>query len=118
MTATTLGVPSPAPGAVLYTGQPTTSDAALYTASGGGVIATGIFVQNATEDDAQVTLTVHRATSGVVEAVVTSLDVPAGYAGQLLDPSMLAYAGLMLRSGDALHGSCSADSSISVVAYE
>jgi hypothetical protein len=118
MSISTIGVQAPVPGAVLYTGQPGTSDSALYTASGSGVIAAGIFVQNATESDAQVTLTVHRATSGTIEALVTSLDVPAGYAGQVLDQGMLAYAGLMLRVGDSLHGSCSAASSVSVTVHE
>jgi hypothetical protein len=113
-----LGATPDVTGPVHYSGTLGTSDAALCTASGAGVILGGIFAQNVTNSDAQLTLTMVRA-SGAVESLVTGLTVAAGTAGPVIDDAaQLAYFGVLLRSGDALHGSASAPAAISVVAYE
>jgi hypothetical protein len=108
-------------GPVLYSGMPGmpgTSDTALYTASRPGVILGGIFCQNITGSDAQLTLTVHRASSGAVEGLVTDLHIPAGSAGPAIDMALRPYSGVLLLPGDSLHGTASPAAAVTVTAHE
>lgn len=62
-------------------------------------------------------LSVHRVISGAVETVASALPIPALNALSLLEDRLLAMEEVTLDPGDSLHGSASAGSSISVLAF-
>jgi len=103
-------------GAILYNAQPTTSDAALYTATQNTAIKS-IIAFNATGGAATVTLSVHRAGSGAVEPVATALSVAASGAVSLVDKHLLALEEILLMTGDSLHGQASAGTTVNVLAF-
>jgi hypothetical protein len=105
------------PTAYLYNGQPGTSDAALYTASGSPAAFPNLVAVNATSGAVTVSLSVHRAVSGVTETICSALSVPAHGAVSLLDDHELALEEVLLEPGDSLHGSASAATSVTVTAF-
>jgi hypothetical protein len=94
------------PVAYLYCGQPASSDAALYTASGVKVFPSLVAV-NPTVSAVTLSLSVVRSISGVTETICSGLSVPAFSAVSLLDDPRLAMEEVLLDPGDALHGSVS-----------
>jgi hypothetical protein len=105
------------PAAYLYNGQPGTSDAALYTASGSAVVFPNLVAVNATSGAVTLSLSVHRAVSGVTETICDTLSVPAHGAVSLLDDHELFLGGVELEPGDSLHGSAGAATSVTVTAF-
>lgn len=105
------------PTAYLYNGQPTTSDAALYTASGSTAAFSKLIAVNTTGSAATLTLTVNRAVSTVVESICSALSLPAHSAVSLEYDAQEALGEIVLDSGDALHGSAGTGSAITVTAF-
>ena len=103
-------------GLIHYSGQPGTSDGALITASS-DLILTGLVASNATGGAATVSVSLHRA-NGQVETFATALPVAAGAAEQIVNNSLMALGGVLVRNGDSLHGSASAGATITVLAFE
>jgi hypothetical protein len=103
-------------GTIHYSGQPGTSDSALITADA-DMILTGLVASNATGGAATLSLHVLRS-SGQTETLATALPVGAGAAQQVVDNGRMTYSGVLLRSGDALHGSASAASTVTLLAFE
>jgi hypothetical protein len=106
-----------APTAYLYNGQPGTSDAALYTASGSAAVFPNLVAVNATSGAVTLSLSVHRAISGVVETICNALSIPAHSAVSLLDDHELFLGEVELEPGDSLHGLAGAATSITVTAF-
>lgn len=102
--------------AILYNSQPSTSDAALYTASADTPI-TSIIAYNTTGGAATVTLTVKRSLSGTTETVTTAQSIPANGAASILNNRLLTYNEILLYNGDQLRGLASAGSTINVLAF-
>jgi hypothetical protein len=107
---------SSGPNAYLYNGQPGTSGAALYTASGEAVFANLIAV-NATSGAVTLSLSVVRALSGVTEVICSALSIPAHSAVSLLTDYERAEGEYVLDNGDELYGSAGAATSITVTAF-
>ena len=105
------------PTAYVYNGQPTTSDAALYTASGSPATFANIMAVNTTGGAVTLTLSVHRSLSGEVETICTALSLPTHSAVSLVYDPLEALGEVVLDVGDALHGLASAGSSITVTAF-
>jgi hypothetical protein len=103
-------------GAIVYSGQPATSDAALFTATSNTPI-THIIASNATGGAATLTLSIHRIGSGNVEVLATALSVGASAALSLVSDRLLADEEYILYNGDSLHGLASAGTTISVLAF-
>jgi hypothetical protein len=101
---------------ILYNAQPTTSDAALYTATSNTPF-THVIAQNATGGAATVTLSVHRAGSGVAETIASATSVPAGSALNLVSSRLLADEEFILYNGDSIHGLASAGTTITVLVF-
>src|ERR1035441_4789171 len=92
-------------GAIHYNGNPSGSDAALYTSSGVLTPLKEIVACNAGAGDATITLSVHRAISAVVEPVATALLVRVGHARSLVAGLYEPLGEILLDQGDSLHGS-------------
>ena len=105
------------PIAYLYTGQPATSDAALYTASGSPKTFSNLVAVNATSGAVTLTLSVVRSLSGETEPICTALSLPTHSAVSLVYDPLEALGEVVLDVGDALHGLASAGSSITVTAF-
>lgn len=103
-------------GAILYNAQPGTSDAALYTASSETPIDKLVAV-NATGGAVTLTLSVHRAISGVAESLCSALSIPTETALSLVEDRLLALEEILLLPGDSLHGLAGSGSSITVIAF-
>ena len=102
--------------AILYNAQPSTSDAALYTASANTPF-TKVIAQNATGGAATVTLSVHRAISGAVETIASAVSVPANSALSLIEDRLLADEEFILYNNDSIHGLASAGTTITVLVF-
>ena len=102
--------------AIVYTGQPGTADAAIYTGPAGGIILSQIYAANLTGAAVPLTMTVHRVISGQIEPVATALPIGASTMQELLNPAKLAYGGLRLDAGDTLHASAGTASAVTVTA--
>jgi hypothetical protein len=89
-----------------YNGQPASSDAALFTATGVTPLS-HITAVNQTPSGATLNLSVVRSISGVTETFAAALPIPALSAAALLDDPRLAMEEVILDPGDALHGSAS-----------
>jgi hypothetical protein len=110
-------MPVGTPTAYLCNVQPTTSDAALYTASGSPKTFESLVAVNTTGGAVTLTLSVVRALSGVTEKICTALSLPAHSAASLeYDPDEELGA-IVLNPGDSLHGLASAGASITVTAF-
>jgi hypothetical protein len=107
----------PTPVAYLYNGQPATSDAALYTASGSTKTFANLIAVNATSGAVTLTLSVVRALSGVTETICSALSLPTHSAVTLEWDTDEELGAIVLDPGDALHGSASAATSITVTAF-
>ena len=105
------------PVAYLYTGQPATSDAALYTASGSPVTFSSLVAVNATGGAVTLSLSVHRSLSGEVETICDTLSLPTHSAVSLVYDPLEALGEVVLDDGDSLHGLASAGTSITVTAF-
>lgn len=105
------------PAAYVYNGQPGTSDAALYTSSGSGVIVQHLVAVNATGSAVTLTLSVHRAVSGAVETICSALSIPTLNAVELAYDVDLAEEGIELQNGDSLHGSAGTATAVTVTAF-
>lgn len=106
-----------APVAYLYNGQPGTSDAALYTASGSPKVFPNLIAVNTTGAAVTLSLSVVRSLSGATEVICSALSIPAHGAVSLLYDTDLDLNEVVLDPGDALHGSASAGTSITVTAF-
>lgn len=92
------------------------TDTALISA-GADTIITGLFAWNTTGTAATMNLSVQRA-SGQTEQLTTAFPVGAGMGAQVLEDRLMYLRGVLLRSGDSLHGSASAASTVSFLAFE
>ena len=92
-------------GLIHYNGNPSGSDAALYTSSGVLTPLKEIVACNAGAGDATITLSVHRAISAVVEPVATALLVRVGHARSLVADVYEPLGEILLDQSDSLHGS-------------
>lgn len=104
------------PAAYIYSGQPGTSDAALYTA-GAGVTANVQHIVAYAVTASTLTLSVHRTQSGAVETICTALAIPATSAVELVYDVNLALEGIVFEPGDSLHGSAGNATTVNVVAF-
>jgi hypothetical protein len=110
-------MPAGTPTAYLYNGQPATSDAALYTASGSPKTFASLVAVNTTSGAVTLTLSVHRSLSGEVETICDTLSLPAHSAVTLEYDPAEELGEIVLDPGDALHGLASAGTSITVTAF-
>lgn len=110
-------MPVGTPTAYLYNGQPGTSDAALYTASGSPKTFASLVAVNTTGGAVTLTLSVHRAGSGEVEEICTALSLPTHSAVSLEYDPAEELGEIVLEPGDSLHGLASAGTSITVTAF-
>jgi hypothetical protein len=108
---------STTPTAYLYNGQPGTSDAALFTASGSASVFPNLIAVNTTSGPVTVSLSVHRAISGVVETIANALSIPAHGAVSLLTDYEEELGEVVLEPNDSLHGSAGAATSVTVTAF-
>ena len=94
-----------------------TGDTVLVTAASDSATTIGhLFVTNTTDSAATVTVTIHRAISGNVEAIANAVSVAANSAQDLLDPAQLTYGALVLMPNDTLHGSAGTASAVTLTA--
>jgi hypothetical protein len=105
------------PTAYLYNGQPGTSDAALYTASGSAKTFASLVAVNATGAAVTLSLSVHRSISTDVETICAALSIPTLSAVSLLDDPRLALEEVELEPGDSLHGSAGTATAVTVTAF-
>lgn len=105
------------PVAYVYNGTPSTSDAALVTASGTPVVFSHLIAVNTTGSAATITLSVNRSVSGVVETIASALSLPAHSAVSLEYDRLEALGEIVLDSGDTLHGLQGTSSAITVTAF-
>ena len=89
----------------------------LLISAGADTIITGLFAWNTTGTAATMNLSVQRA-SGQTEQLTTAFPVGAGMGAQVLEDRLMYLRGVLLRSGDSLHGSASAASTVSFLAFE
>lgn len=91
-------------GLIHYQGSPPLSDGTLVTASSTTAVAHAVAV-NGTALAATVSLSVHRAISGVTETVAAALPLAAVSAQDLVFDAQEAMEEILLYAGDTLHGS-------------
>jgi hypothetical protein len=107
-------------GLLHYSGQPTATNAALYTnGTTSAVPIKKIVAVNATGGAATITLTLRRSLSGNTEATTPgAVSVPANSALSLVEDRLLALDEIVVDPGDALWGVASAPATITVYAFE